>query len=66
MALSGDLGKAGFTVEKIATEAIVSMDKAETGFSISGIRLVTQAKVKGIDLDTFLKIANGAKQNCPV
>ncbi len=66
MALSADLGNAGYTVKKIETEAVVSMDKTETGFMISGIKLVTQASVKGIDLDTFLKFANGAKQNCPV
>ena len=66
MALSADLSKAGYTVEKIETEAIVSMDKTDAGFAISGIKLVTQARVKDIDLDTFLKFANGAKQNCPV
>jgi osmotically inducible protein OsmC len=66
MALSADLSKAGYTVKKIETEAIVSMDKTESGFAISGIKLVTKASVKDIDLDTFLKFANGAKQNCPV
>jgi osmotically inducible protein OsmC len=66
MALSADLSKAGYTVKKIETEAIVSMDKSDSGFAISGIKLVTKASVKDIDLDTFLKFANGAKQNCPV
>jgi osmotically inducible protein OsmC len=42
------------------------MDKSDSGFAISGIKLVTKASVKDIDLDTFLKFANGAKQNCPV
>ena len=66
MALSADLSKAGYTVKKIETEAIVSMDKTDSGFAISGIRLVTKASVKDIDPDTFLKFANGAKENCPV
>jgi osmotically inducible protein OsmC len=66
MALSADLSKAGYTVKKIETEAIVSMDKSDSGFAISGIKLVTKASVKDIDLDTFLKFANGAKENCPV
>ena len=66
MALSADLSKAGYTVKKIETEAIVSMDKTDSGFAISGIKLVTKASVKDIDLDTFLKFANGAKENCPV
>ena len=66
MALSADLSKDGYEVKKIETEAVVMMDKSDAGFAISKIKLVTQAKVKDIDLDTFLKFANGAKQNCPV
>jgi lipoyl-dependent peroxiredoxin len=66
MALSGDLSKAGFTVDEIKTEAIVSMEKGESGFSISGIKLVTKARVQGIEMEEFAKIASAAKKNCPV
>jgi lipoyl-dependent peroxiredoxin len=66
MALSGDLSKAGYTVEEIKTEATVSMEKGEAGFSITGIKLMTKARVKDIEMEEFAKFASGAKQNCPV
>ena len=66
MALSGDLGKAGYVVDKISTEAIVSMDKREGGFEITGIKLVTKARVQDISMEEFAKFASGAKENCPV
>jgi osmotically inducible protein OsmC len=42
------------------------MEKGESGFSISGIKLVTKARVPEIKMDEFVKIASGAKENCPV
>lgn len=66
MALSGDLTRAGYTVDEIKTEAIVSMEKGESGFSITNIKLVTKARVPEIEMEEFAKIASGAKENCPV
>jgi lipoyl-dependent peroxiredoxin len=66
MALSGDLSKAGYTVDEIKTEAIVSMEKGEAGFSIIGVKLVTKARVRDIEMEAFAKIASGSKDNCPV
>jgi lipoyl-dependent peroxiredoxin len=66
MALSGDLSSAGYTVDEIKTEAIVSMEKGEAGFTITGVKLVTKARVRDIEMAEFAKIASGAKQNCPV
>jgi len=66
MALSGDLSRAGYTADEIETEAIVSIEKGESGFEISGIKLVTKARVPGIEMEEFAKIASGAKKNCPV
>lgn len=66
MALSSDLSEAGYVVDEINTEAIVSMEKGEAGFSISRIKLVTYANVRDIEMEEFSKIASGAKKNCPV
>jgi lipoyl-dependent peroxiredoxin len=66
MALSGDLSSVGYTVDEIKTEAIVSMEKGEAGFTITGVKLVTKARVRDIEMAEFAKIASGAKQNCPV
>ena len=66
MALSAELSKAGYTVEEINTEAVVSMEKGEAGFSITSVKLITKARVKDIDMEAFAKFASGAKENCPV
>ncbi len=42
------------------------MEKGESGFGITRIKLVTYAHVRDIDMDEFSKIASGAKNNCPV
>jgi lipoyl-dependent peroxiredoxin len=66
MAFAHDLDQAGFTPESIETEAEVSLEKTEGGFSITGILLKTKGKVADIPREKFLEIANGAKKNCPV
>jgi lipoyl-dependent peroxiredoxin len=66
MAFSGDLGKAGFKPESIETEARVHLDKSEKGFTITKIVLSTKGKVAGISKEDFQKIAQGAKEGCPV
>jgi lipoyl-dependent peroxiredoxin len=66
MAFSGDLGKAGYKPESIETEARVHLDKSEKGFTITKIVLSTKGKVAGISKEDFQKIAQGAKEGCPV
>ncbi len=66
MFLSGSLGRAGHPPTKIETTAKVHLDKAETGFHIPHIELITNATVPGIDEAEFQRIAQEAKQNCPV
>ncbi len=66
MDLSGHLSKAGYTVDEITTEAIVSLEKGDSGFSITRIKLVTKARVKGIEMKEFAEIASRVKQSCPV
>jgi osmotically inducible protein OsmC len=66
MALSGELGRAGHEPESIETTATVHIDKVEGGFGITRIELDTRARVPGIDADEFQRLAEAAKQNCPV
>jgi len=65
MALSAELGKAGFTPESIETSAVVTLDLHGTP-TVTKIRLTTKAKIPGIDKAKFDEIANGAKAGCPV
>jgi lipoyl-dependent peroxiredoxin len=66
MKFSGDLASAGFTPNSVETTAKVHLDKTEGGFGVTRIELDTQGDVPGIDPDTFQKIAEGAKENCPI
>lgn len=66
MALSAELTKAGHPPKSVHTTAKVTFDKQGEGFAITKIQLSTEASVPGIDEATFQKIANGAKEGCPV
>jgi osmotically inducible protein OsmC len=66
MAFSGDLGRAGHHAELVETNATVHIDKVEDGFAITRIELDTRARVPGIDEDEFQRIAEAAKEGCPV
>ncbi|MDN3519904.1 OsmC family protein [Halomonas ramblicola] len=66
MALSLILGEAGYTPERIATQATVSLEEDEGGFSITAIHLETRANIPGADDAAFQDAANKAKEGCPV
>lgn len=65
MALSNELAKAGHTPDAVEVTAEVHLDMSD-GPTIAGVRLVCDAHVPGIEADEFDRIAQGAKQNCPV
>lgn len=66
MALSGELGKAGYDPKRVSTTAKVHLTKGDAGFSISRIELETEAEVPGISDDEFQQKAEAAKKGCPV
>jgi len=66
MAFSAILGKNGYTPDSIETEARVHIEKVGDGFTITRIELDTAAKIPGIEKETFTKLANQAKEGCPV
>ena len=66
MALSGQLGAAGMTAERIKTTANVTMEKKDAGFTITGIHLNVTAKIPGADAEKFRTAAEAAKAGCPV
>jgi lipoyl-dependent peroxiredoxin len=66
MALSGQLGSADLTPEKISTTATVTLEKTDAGFTISAVHLDVSAKIPGADKQAFEKAANDAKTGCPV
>src|SRR3954465_5915526 len=66
MALAFQLQTAGFTPTELSTEAAVSLDSADGGFSITRSALTRRAKVPGIDQARFDELAKAAELNCPV
>lgn len=66
MALAHALDQAGHKPEKIDTSAAISLDKGESGFSITDILLKTTATVQNIDEAKFREIAEKSKVGCPV
>ena len=66
MALSGNLGKAGYSPKNIHTTANVKIEKQGEGFVIPNIDLETEAEVEGIEDEEFQQIAEKTKKTCPV
>jgi lipoyl-dependent peroxiredoxin len=66
MALSGNLGRAGFDPNSVDTEAKVTIERDGDGFTITKIRLETVASVDGVEDGQFQEIAQTTKETCPV
>jgi len=66
MALSLILGDAGLTATSLDTKAVVSLDKVGDGFAITAIELNLSGTVPNADEARFTKLANKAKEGCPV
>ena len=66
MALSLGLEKAGFTPERVHTQAACTIEKQGEGFTITTMRLRTRVRAPGIDEAQFQEIAEGTKNGCPV
>ena len=66
MALSGILGEAKLTADKMETQADVTLAKQPDGFAITKIHLTLKAKIPGVDDAKFQELAAKAKAGCPV
>lgn len=66
MALSLILEQAGFKAEHLDTDAKVTLEQVEGGFSVTAVLLTLRAKIPGIDAATFESLAAKAKTGCPI
>lgn len=66
MALSAQLGDAGFTPEEIDTTAEVTMTTGEGGPKITTSHLITRVRAPGLDDATFQEKVKAAAEGCPV
>jgi lipoyl-dependent peroxiredoxin len=66
MALSGQLTNANTPPDSVRTQATVTMEKTDAGFTVTAVHLDVVAKVPGIDQAAFDTAANNAKNGCPI
>ena len=66
MALSMILGMAGFTPEKIETQATITLEQKDGGFAVTASHLDVKATVPGADQAAFQDAATKAKAGCPI
>jgi osmotically inducible protein OsmC len=66
MATAFQLSGAGYTPEELSTDAELTMEKEEAGWTIKSIHLTLRGKVPGITAEEFETLAGKAKAGCPV
>jgi osmotically inducible protein OsmC len=66
MAFSARLGKAGAPPEHLHVEAEVTFDKVGDGWKVASSRLIVLARAPGISRDEFNRLADDAKEGCPI
>jgi osmotically inducible protein OsmC len=66
MSLANLLSESGHPPADLGTTARVRLEQLDTGFAITRIELQTTGEVPGVDADTFAKLAEQAKDTCPV
>jgi osmotically inducible protein OsmC len=66
MAFTAELGRAGFTPTRMATQATVTLEQVQGQWTITTVHLENEAWVPGIANEQFQAIAVGAKAGCPV
>jgi lipoyl-dependent peroxiredoxin len=66
MSLANLLSESGHPPANLRTTAKVRLEQLETGFAITNIALQTIGDVPGVDAETFVALAQQAKDTCPV
>jgi osmotically inducible protein OsmC len=66
MAFAKALGDAGYPPTSVETTASVRLEKTDAGMTVTRIDLDSTGQVPGMDEAEFSKIAEGAKENCPI
>ncbi len=66
MALSGILGQAGLTAERMDTKARVTLEQGAGGYEITAVHLTLEGRVPGCEAAQFVELAEKAKAGCPV
>ncbi|HTP18340.1 MAG TPA: OsmC family peroxiredoxin [Solirubrobacteraceae bacterium] len=66
MSLANLLSESGHPPADLRTTAKVRLEQLDTGFAITNIALQTVGDVPGVDAEEFARLAQNAKDTCPV
>ena len=66
MAFSSRLAKNGTPATRLDVRAEVTFDQGDAGWKVASSHLTVTGDVPGIDEATFAKLADDAKDNCPI
>lgn len=66
MAFSGQLGTANLVPEQLETNATLTFEKLDAGWTVTSVHLAVAGKVPGADDATFQRLAANAKKDCPI
>ncbi len=66
MALSFQLTNAGHEPTELKTNAVVSIEKQDAGWTVTNIHLDVTGKVPGVSAEQFQTLADNAKKGCPI
>lgn len=66
MAFSNQLAKNGTVADKLDVRVEVTADKREAGWTVLSSAIKVTGVVPGIDAATFTKLAEAAKDGCPI
>ncbi|HEY7523763.1 MAG TPA: OsmC family peroxiredoxin [Candidatus Limnocylindrales bacterium] len=66
MAFANGLAKAGHAPERLTVRASVSAEKREAGWTVISSAITVRGRVPGIGAADFKRLAEEAKENCPI
>jgi osmotically inducible protein OsmC len=66
MALSARLAKNGTPATNLDVRAAVTFDQQDAGWKVVLSAITVRGDVRGIDPETFARLAEDAKENCPI
>ncbi|NJD26778.1 MAG: OsmC family peroxiredoxin [Chloroflexi bacterium] len=66
MAFSSRLAKNGTPATQLDVKAEVTFEQAEAGWKVASSHITVDGNVPGIDSATFERLAEDAKENCPI
>jgi osmotically inducible protein OsmC len=66
MAFSARLAKNGTPAQSLDVKAEVTFDQGESGWKVASSHITVKGTVPDIDMATFERLADDAKDNCPI